>query len=818
MTSTLADHLRAATDDELGALLQRRPDLAVPVPADLSQLAGRIQSRVSVARALDELDRFTLEILDGLRYVRTEDGSASVDMLFTLAAEAGVEPAAVRSALETLRELRLVYRPEPHDGDGQLRLVAALDELLGPYPAGLGRPAAQLVLDADREPPLDVAGLAADPAGLRRALLSAPPEARAVLDRLAEGPPLGQAAQQTAFTGPVRWLVDHGLLVALAPDLVELPREVSLVLRRDAGPLGPLHLTPPELTGQPRPGADAAGAGQAMEAVHHLDALLGAIGEVMPPRLRLGGLGVRELRRLAKEVGIDEATAALLLEVAHTAGLISIGPPPESPAGEHSRDDRWLPTPAYDTWRAGPIARQWALIARAWLAMTRAPALIGQRDDRDKVIGPLTVEVARSNAPGIRRVALDVLAEREESTAVNADAVLAWLAWRYPRRYVRQGSTVAEHHARAALREAAVLGVTGLDALTSYGRALLAERPDAEADDPLGIRAEPDPVVAALDKLLPAPVDHVLVQADLTVIVPGPPEPSLATEVAAIADAESRGGATVYRVTPTSVRRALDAGYTPADLHGLFERRSRTPLPQALSYLIDDVARRHGGLRVGTASAYLRGDDESLLSEVLADRRLAPFALRRLAPTVLATSHPPTRLLAALRDAGYAPVPEDATGAVVLSRPTVARTRPGHMRLPSGELASRGVVGFSHVDDLERTRLDGPRLAAVVEQIRRGDRLNRAARRSPLTKPQVDADGTPISATQAHAHALAVLRQGISERKKVWVGFVDAHGSTGSRLVRPVSMGGGFLHAEDDRNQTRHTFALHRITAAALDS
>jgi hypothetical protein len=31
-------------------------------------------------------------------------------------------------------------------------------------------------------------------------------------------------------------------------------------------------------------------------------------------------------------------------------------------------------------------------------------------------------------------------------------------------------------------------------------------------------------------------------------------------------------------------------------------------------------------------------------------------------------------------------------------------------------------------------------------------------------------------------------------------------------------MSGGFLHAEDERSQTRHTFALHRITAAALEN
>jgi hypothetical protein len=49
------------------------------------------------------------------------------------------------------------------------------------------------------------------------------------------------------------------------------------------------------------------------------------------------------------------------------------------------------------------------------------------------------------------------------------------------------------------------------------------------------------------------------------------------------------------------------------------------------------------------------------------------------------------------------------------------------------------------------------------------------------------------------------------------VGYVDAHGAPASRLVRPVSMGSGYLRAEDDRTETLHTFALHRITAAVLE-
>src|SRR2546423_5782697 len=67
MSLTLAEYLRALPDGGLSALVAARPDLVLPVPADMSALAVRAQSRLSVARALDGLDRFTLEILDGVR-------------------------------------------------------------------------------------------------------------------------------------------------------------------------------------------------------------------------------------------------------------------------------------------------------------------------------------------------------------------------------------------------------------------------------------------------------------------------------------------------------------------------------------------------------------------------------------------------------------------------------------------------------------------------------------------------------------------------------------------------------------------------------
>jgi hypothetical protein len=806
MATTFADQLRSLTDEALSALVQLRPDLVVPVPADISALAVRAQSRGSVARCLDGLDEFTLAILDAARLSRSpETALTSVTAILELAHDVAGED--VHIAIDRLRVRFLL-----HGSDDALQLVGAIDEVTSPYPAGLGRPADFLDPQA--------AALCADKAKLRRTVLAAPPGARAVLDRLAAGPPIG-ALSRESVAEPVRWLVDNHVLVPISeagraprPDgeLVELPREVGLLLRRDTGPLGPLRPFPPIPEGTTRDpkSVDSAGAGQVMEAVRSAETLLEALADEPAQMLKAGGLGVRDLKRLAKAAGLDEPGAALLLEVAHAAGLLG-----ESDVAGSGRsvtvsraggapDEIFLPTGSYDLWRALSSAQRWAALARAWLAMTRQPGLVGQRDDRDRPINALAPDAERAGAPQARREALLVLADLAPGTAPRADEVLGLLAWQTPRR--SRGREAAH---RDALSGAALLGVTALGAITSYGRLLLEDFEDDDAD-PLGVRPgatePPGDAVRTLDALLPAPVDHVLVQADLSVVVPGPPEPELAAELDVVAEPESAGGASVFRVTPASVRRALDVGYTATDLHSLFRRRSRTPVPQTLTYMIDDAARKHGGLRAGSAGSYLRSDDEALIAEVLADRRLAPLGLRQIAPTVLVSPLQVARLLGGLRDAGFAPVAEDAGGAAVLSRPKVRRA------------PSRTSVVSRLADQAGPPVLAGPRLAGVVEQIRRGDIATRAARRAPVSVRAANGQGVPgLTSVQQHGQAMAVLQQAVREKARVWVGYVDSHGATLSRLVRPVSLSAGYLRAEDERTETLHTFALHRITAAVPD-
>ena len=839
MATTFADQLRALTDEALGALVQLRPDLVVPLPADISALAVRAQSRGSVARCLDGLDEFTLRILDAARLSRSsETALTSVDAILELAG--GVSADDVRAAVDRLRVRFLLHGPEE-----ALQVAGAVDEVTSPYPAGLGRPADYL------DP--QTAALVADRARLRRTVLAAPPAARAVLDRLAAGPPIGalsrdggsrdgasrnggsrdgasrnagsrdgagrDGASRDSLAEPVRWLVEQRILVPVGeagraprPDgeLVELPREVGMLLRRETGPLGVLRPFPPLPEGGRRDpkSVDSAGAGQVMEAVRSAEALLEALAAEPAPVLRAGGLGVRDLRRLARTAGLDEAPAALLLEVVHAAGLLG-----EADAHGSSRsvtvsragapaDEIFLPTGAYDLWRALSIAQRWHTLARSWLSMTRQPGLVGGRDERDRPINALAPEAERAGAPQARREALLVLADLAPGTAPAADEVLELLAWQAPRR--ARGREAAH---RDALAGAAQLGVTAIGALTSYARLVLEDPDEGDEADPLGVRAAAaqrgGDSVRTLDALLPAPVDHILVQADLSVVVPGPPEPELAGELDVVAEPESAGGASVFRVTSASVRRALDVGYQASDLHALFKRRSRTPVPQALTYLIDDAARRHGGLRTGSAGSYLRSDDEALIAEVLADKRLVPLALRQIAPTVLVSPAQTARLLAQLREAGFAPVAEDAGGAAVLSRPKVRRA------------PTRTSLAARLNDQAAPAVLAGPRLAGVVEQIRRGDIATRAARRAPVTVRAANGQSTTsLTSVQRHGEAMAVLQQAVREKARVWVGYVDSHGATLSRLVRPVSLSAGYLRAEDDRTETLHTFALHRITAA----
>ncbi|MFJ3365890.1 MULTISPECIES: helicase-associated domain-containing protein [Streptomyces violaceoruber group] len=849
---SLAEALRVRDDVSLAALLRSRPDLITPVPTDLTQLATRAGTRASVVRALERLDRFALQTAEALAVA---PDPASYGELLALMGGDEQDPAvaaALPRAAALLREQALVW-----GADDRLRLVRTARELLAPSPqhpsptglgptvreatAGMSPGRIQDILAAVGLPSTHDAvsavsalgGLFADRRRMAALLAELPWESREVLDRLVWGPPYGQVTHDPA--AHLRALLDRGLLLPTAPGTVVLPREVALHLRAGRAHRAPEPVPPQvEAVATHRPQVvDATAAGQALAALATVDELLKEWDEGGPTVLRAGGLSVRDLKRTAVALDVPEPVAAFWVELAYGAGLI---------ASDGEAEERYAATPAYDEWRELPPAERWARLAGTWLTATRTPGVVGGRDAKDRTLSALGPNLDRSAAPEVRHRVLALLAGLPEGASPVAESVLARLRWERPLRGPQQqratGAGAAREDdlrsriARWTLSEAELLGVTGRGALAAPGRALIgapeAPRP-ATANDTAGpggpgdklpvhhhrtppVTAPPTPAERAaatataarlLAPLFPEPLDHVLLQADLTAVAPGPLERGLADVLGVLADVESKGGATVYRFTPGSVRRALDAGQSAADLHAFLARHSRTPVPQPLTYLIDDVARRHGRLRVGAASAYVRCDDDATLDEILADKRAAGLGLRRLAPTVLAAQADPAALLDGLRAIGFAPAAESAAGDVLIARADSHRTPPraAPEPVPDGPPAP-----------------DDTLLAAAIRAVRAGDLASTTPRKpGPGDGEGGGEGGMPggsLPRTGA-AETLATMQAAVLTGEALWIGYVNAEGAASQRVIAPIRVEGGFVTAYDHTADEVRTYPLHRVTGVA---
>lgn len=730
-------------------MLRARPDLALPAPRSIEAIVARASAPGSLTRAVEGLNAFLVQLLAGVLVLPPPVTSDTLSAAVSGQPGGGEElrrevSRELPAALLRLQHLALVYP----SGEG-LRSCPGLESVL-PYPAGLGRPLASL---RSALPPASVAARLASLSAPAVALLRSLDRAGVPVGRgrLPDGPGASGSPTSPSVSAdtPLQAAVAAGLLVPTGSDTVELPREVGLSLRGD-WPLGPPRVQPPLLSGVKigQRAVDEAGAATVAELLRNMESLLTALGRAPAAAVRTGGIGIRELRSLSRVLDSDDAATALLLEVSYAAGLVD----------SDAADTLFAPTTAYDSWQARPAADQWATLVGAWRDMTRRPSLAGGRDDRDRPVGVLGPSTFSYAARDLRRLVLRALTGAPPGVA--ARDLLPWLTWAAP----AWSGPAFEDLVAMTLAEAAALGVAARGALSSAGRALASDGPAAAA--------------AVLAPLLPSPVDHVVLQADLTAVAPGPLRPELAAEFDLLAEVESTGAATVYRFSETSIRRALDAGRSATAVHGFLATVSRTPVPQNLDYLVDDVARRHGRLRTAAAAAYLRCEDAGLLDAVCAERRGEPLGLRRIAPTVAIAKVSPTRVLEVLRQLGYAPVAEDNGGTMI------AAGRAGR-RVPA------------------RPRWGGYDLAAPSpEQV------------SALVQRLRDTAGAGEATAGAPGAVLLALRKFTDSRARVRLTYLDSGGGAVTAVVQPEEMGGGRLVAFDEATHGRRLFPLSRVVAA----
>ncbi|MDI3331367.1 MAG: helicase-associated domain-containing protein [Micrococcus sp.] len=815
---------------------------------DFAALAARASTQMSVLRALDGLDRAHLDVLEALAAMARIRGAGLIvhagqvsgasqvpdagqvtsrarlaDFLGAAGPDdCGADP--VDAVLTDLAESALVL---PVDDGWQLPLAVAT--ALGPHPLGLGRSRAVLVPDdgsassgeqprvraglpatehltdrpevpatehlTDRpevpaaEHPADRAGILADLANRTDdpELLA---RATAALDALQSAP----VARLPVPPGPVHdLLLRAGLLIRTGhlPDgttLAEHPLEAGLAWRD--GTVGRcVDTVPPAPTDGSVPAALSSNAALAAitDLLRGCADLLTALAEGLPT-LRSGGVGVRELKRLADSTGSTPEDTSWLLELLAAAGLIVLDPD----------TSRWVvAAESADWWRSGRHL-QWEALVLGWLGSGRAPMLgpAPTTGSSPSVSGApaaaratpspagggraLAADRNRPDAPRLRASVLETALElEEERPGVRLDeAVARRLHWRSPRQSARTAVFTAP-----LLAEAARLGLTGAGALTTAG-ALVAEGCLDEAADAVGTA-------------LPAPLTRVRLQGDLTAVAPGYLDPGVAAKLASMADAEGDGAARVYRFSDDSLHRALDSGLDAAAIEEFLDTHSEDELPQSLRYLVRDVARRHGALTVGTAGSWLRVEDEALLEAIVADPALAGAGLERVAPTVVvaavgerdlhrmltAAGHRAARRLSAQGGSGTAADPGTGTAGLEASGP-----RPSSL-----------VAGA--VDSVFPAPVRAVRWAPSEEELAAQVARLRAAPRPAPTGPGTE-------------EAVVLLRHAARQRTEVDLVTVDQRGHRQSLRVVPLAVAGGRVRCLVPAREAETVVPLHRVVSA----
>ena len=824
-TQDLAVHLTALPDREVAALLVARPDLAAPPSSSFLALATRAGALGSVEHALAGLDAPTLAVAEAVVVLAgptepeeteaagaaevIEDGRSGgaggepvddrpvgdpagtpvgADLAGLVAAHLSLPVEQVTAALARLRRLVLIVEGRP---------VAALEAAFGPHPFGLGPWAAE-PLSTEQLPPTleelseDVTGGGGEPI--------VPAASVEMLQALTWGPPAGTLRSGGRAPGAAP-LIERGWLERSSDSRgrirFTLPRQVALALR--GGRLTREPLTAPEAGDLETVGGDVIASESsfhAEEAVRLVAALLEEWGREGGTIRRSGGVSVRALTRTADALALELNEAARIIEIAAGAGLLGLD------------DDgaTWVPSALAAGWLADSLPQRWALLALAWSGSARTPWLTGTRDDDGALRAVLGPDLEAGWAARLRVRVLALLRDLPRGTSATPSFVRAALSWQSPRRIIPGGAI------SAVLAEAETLGITGGGALTEAGR-ILARRAAASLDEQdaglsgsLGgtnraeetggdAYAEPlsdDETLAALEAALatdlPAAVDMILVQSDLTAIVPGRPAPELAALLERTSVVESRGGALTVRFTPESVRGALDVGYRAEEIIQAISRYSPAPLPDSLSVLIQDAARRHGAVRVRAVSALLRVGDEATAAGLLAEPRLRDLGLDEVAPGILVATASAGQVLRELRDTGLAPVTEDASGHLVVGPATAQQAH----RAPE---PSR--PGSEH--SVRRRRPGRRELASLVGRLRVGQEALQAAGEAAVATDPV--------------HALAVLRQAQSSRSRLRLTLAGPDGAVQERQVRVMAVEPGRVRLRDVVRETELTVAVHRIVS-----
>ncbi|MEU5094793.1 helicase-associated domain-containing protein [Streptomyces sp. NPDC020996] len=799
--SALTTWLSSLDSSRLARVLEARKDaMSPPEPRSVGELADRLQRPGSVGLSLPLLALPHLQVAEA---VAALGAPASRAALAELLGAVDDEPARELDAvLEVLADHALVWP----DGAGKLRMAGPLRQAWD-APLGLDAPLEQLLAGATSDELRDMlAALGVKPPGTKSQRLAAlvehhsdaeqvvsvvakaPAAARKLLERRVAGGPAQPRFIVFGAPGPglepgARWALDRGLLIqdrhGYGP--ARMPAEVALALR-GPGWHAPFEPVPPSVrSASVTPvEVDREASAAATAFASHAASVLSACSATAPARLKSGGVGARELARIGKAAQADDAVVRLVLETAYAAGLLG-------------RDgSRVAPTEAYDVWAEQEPPERFAVLLQAWWNLPLTPTRA--RDEDNKALPALAGAPPCNGCVQARHGLLAAAGRLAVGQGVTVASDLGPLiAWHRPLAHssLSDGTPFA-----TVIREAEILGVLARGALSAFGIHL-------RSGDTEGLDIE-------CRRLLPSATATARIGADLTAVVTGTPSARLASLLDSLADRETTGTASVWRFSPGSIRKALDAGHSPDRLVADLAAVAAGPLPQPLSYLIADTAHGHGRVRIAPAACVLHGDEPALLAELAAHRKLAKLGLRQLAPTVLISRSPIDTTLAALRDEGYAPVAETAEGAV-----RIERTRPP--RAPAPVPAPRGIAAR------DGGRIVATGVAKAPARVVDPDILAAQLLKVPPTLPEpAPFDGGPAFATDTEEIVagwakrlpysdVRQLAHAIDTGEPITVEYVATSGNRTVRTLSRLMLDPPYLEAWCHLREDERVFTLSRI-------
>jgi hypothetical protein len=453
---------------------------------------------------------------------------------------------------------------------------------------------------------------------------------------------------------------------------------------------------------------DRLGAERAFAATTAITELLAEIEREPARELAKGGVALPDSKRLANAMAVDLESVATFLAVADRAALVA------RQAGS------WMITEQGGSWLLESTGRRWAVLVSAWF--DRLPADIRQ-----------------------------LLGERTH--ALWGQGLRGYVDWLYP-----AGGDWMDDRITVYTRDAELLGITANQAPTGPGTLLLAE----------GVGA----AQAAMTALLPAEVEQVYLQHDLSVVAPGPLTPRVDARLRTIADVESRALASSYRVSTSSVNRAMASGETAESMLEFLRGISLTGIPQPLDYLIAEASARYGLVRVGpvdepgsAALTYLRSDDEHLLGTIMVDQNLSALSFGRRGRNQLLSRFSLDVVFWSLSDARYPVAAENDAGEIVSLR-----------RQRTAKVSSAAAADP---------------VAALIERLRLG--------------------GAAEGDETGQAWLMRQLDVAIKARAGLTVSVTMPNGSVVDYQLEPTSVAGGRLRARDKKSAIERTLPLSSI-------